>query len=182
MVEDEAAVPADPPARVPEGVVVRPARPDDAASYLEMWRGVVAERRYVRTETVRFGARHFRKQFRDSLTSDHGKFVAVARGRVVGAIMIERMSHPVNRHVATLGMAVESSWRGRGVGSALMVAAMQWARNWGVEKVTLEVYPSNDRAVALYRRFGFVEEGKLARQSRKSYGYEDELIMSRWMD
>jgi putative acetyltransferase len=92
------------------------------------------------------------------------------------------MSHPVNRHVATLGMAVESSWRGRGVGSALMVAAMQWARNWGVEKVTLEVYPSNDRAVALYRRFGFVEEGKLARQSRKSYGYEDELIMSRWMD
>ena len=48
-----------------------------------------------------------------------------------------------------------------------------------VEKLTLEVYPTNEEAVALYRKFGFVEEGRLLRQSRKSYGYEDELIMSK---
>ncbi len=174
-------VPAEIESFPPSGVSVRPARPSDAGSYLEMWRGVVAERRFVRSESVPANARGFRKSFRASWTNDHAKFVAVAWGKVVGMISIERMTHPVNRHVATLGMAVEASWRGRGVGSALMAAAMKWARQVGVEKVTLEVFPSNEAGIALYRKFGFAEEGRLHRQSKKSYGYDDEVIMSRWL-
>jgi ribosomal protein S18 acetylase RimI-like enzyme len=50
-----------------------------------------------------------------------------------------------------------------------------------VEKVALSVYPGNERAIALYRKFGFVEEGRLVRQSKKSYGYEDELVMARFL-
>jgi len=172
---------ADPSARPPDGVQVRPARPRDAATYLAMWREVVQERRFVRTETVRGTLREYRKQFRDGVTNDHARLMALADGRVIGALFIERMAHPVNRHIATLGMAVERSWRGRGIGSALLAAALRWARSAGVEKVTLEVYPSNEAAVALYRKFGFAEEGRLERQSRKSYGYEDELIMSRFI-
>src|SRR5205823_8716280 len=104
-----------------------------------------------------------------------------AGDRVVGVLIIERIAHPVNRHVATLGMAVDKTWRRRGVGVALMAAGMRWARSAGIEKVTLEVYPTNEAAVALYRKFGFTEEGRLDRQSRKTYGYEDELIMSRFL-
>jgi len=165
----------------PAGVTVRPARPSDARSYLEMWRDVVAERRFVRSETVPANARGFRRSFRASWTNDRARFVALAWGKVVGMISIERMSHPVNHHVATLGMAVEASWRGKGVGSALMAAAMKWARQVGVEKVTLEVFPTNEAGIALYGKFGFVEEGRLHRQSKKSYGYDDEVIMSRWL-
>ena len=47
--------------------------------------------------------------------------------------------------------------------------------------MSLTVYPHNTAAVALYRAFGFVEEGRLSGQSKKSYGYEDEVIMSRWL-
>jgi ribosomal protein S18 acetylase RimI-like enzyme len=166
---------------LPEGVEIHPARPQDASSYLAMWREVVAERRYVRTEAVKGAVRDYRRQFRDPVNNDRARFLATAEGRVVGALFIERMSHPVNRHVATLGMAVHAPWRGRGIGTALMDAALRWARSAGVEKVSLEVYPTNEAAVALYRRFGFEEEGRLARHSRKSYGYEDELIMSRFM-
>jgi ribosomal protein S18 acetylase RimI-like enzyme len=43
------------------------------------------------------------------------------------------------------------------------------------------VYPHNEAAIALYRSFGFVEEGRLARHSRKSYGYEDEILMAVWI-
>jgi ribosomal protein S18 acetylase RimI-like enzyme len=164
-----------------DGVVVRPARPRDAASYLAMWRGVVAERRFVRTEAVRGSVRSFRRKFRRPVTNDHARIMAVAGGQVIGFLVVERIAHPVNRHVATLGMAVERSWRGRGVGSALMEAALGWARSAGVEKVTLEVYPTNQPAVALYRKFGFFEEGRLSRQSLKSYGYEDEVIMSKFV-
>jgi ribosomal protein S18 acetylase RimI-like enzyme len=50
-----------------------------------------------------------------------------------------------------------------------------------VEKVLLSVYPHNTAAIALYRKFGFVEEGRLARQSRKSTGDEDEILMATWL-
>jgi L-phenylalanine/L-methionine N-acetyltransferase len=50
-----------------------------------------------------------------------------------------------------------------------------------VEKIVLSVYPHNEAAIALYRSFGFVEEGRLARHSRKSYGYEDEILMAAWI-
>jgi L-phenylalanine/L-methionine N-acetyltransferase len=43
------------------------------------------------------------------------------------------------------------------------------------------VYPNNEPAAALYRKFGFVEEGRLVGHSKKSYGYEDEVVMARWM-
>ncbi len=141
----------------------------------------MAERRYVRTESAPRSARAFRRSFQKSWTDDQAKLVALESGRVIGMVGIERMSHPVNRHVATLGMSVESARRRMGIGSALLAAALRWARSAGVEKVTLEVYPTNEAAIALYRKFGFVEEGRLAKQSKKSYGYEDEVIMSQWL-
>jgi putative acetyltransferase len=106
--------------------------------------------------------------------------VAVAEGRLVGNIGIAREAG-LDAHVATLGMSVDKEWRGRGVGSALLGEALRWARSVGVEKVSLTVYQHNTRAVALYRKFGFVDEGRLSGQSKKSYGYEDEVIMSMWL-
>jgi ribosomal protein S18 acetylase RimI-like enzyme len=50
-----------------------------------------------------------------------------------------------------------------------------------VEKISLTVYPHNEAARALYRKFGFEEEGRLVGQSKKSYGYEDEIVMARWL-
>jgi putative acetyltransferase len=78
-------------------------------------------------------------------------------------------------------MFVTSAWRGRGVGTALMDGAMRWARDAGVERVDLSVYPHNQAAIALYRVFGFVEEGRLIRHAKKSYGYEDEILMAVWL-
>jgi putative acetyltransferase len=64
---------------------------------------------------------------------------------------------------------------------ALMAEAFRWGRSVGVEKIMLSVYPHNDAAITLYRRFGFVEEGRLVGHSRKSSGYEDEILMSAWI-
>jgi putative acetyltransferase len=78
-------------------------------------------------------------------------------------------------------MAVAAGRRGRGVGSALLAAALRWAAWAGVEKVTLSVYPHNEPARTLYRKFGFVEEGRLSGHSKKGRRYEDEIVMGRWM-
>jgi len=166
-----------------EGVVVRPARAGDARSYLDFWREIVEEGRHVRTERVSTGTRAYRRRFRHPWTDREAQIVAVREdGRVVGHIYVQRESHPVTRHVATLGIAVSVDARGRGIGTALMGEALRWARSVGVDKIVLSVYPHNTAAIGLYRRFGFVEEGRLARHSRKSYGDEDEILMAAWID
>jgi ribosomal protein S18 acetylase RimI-like enzyme len=88
----------------------------------------------------------------------------------------------VTRHVATLGLAVAADRRSLGIGRALLAEALRWAQRSGVEKVELSVYPSNAAAIALYRRFGFRDEGRLERHSRKAHGYEDEILMARWIE
>ncbi len=160
---------------------VRPATPRDARSFLELWRGVVGEQRYVRSDAVHGTVRTYRKRFRAGWTWQEANLVAVHGTRVIGQLSVSREEHPVTRHIASLGMAVAPGWRGHGVGAALMAEAIVWARSQGVEKLALSVYPDNLRALALYRKFGFVEEGRLTGHSRKSIGYRDEILMGLWL-
>jgi diaminopimelate decarboxylase len=164
------------------GFVVRPAAPRDAASFLDAFRSVARERRFIQSEEVSGTARLYRRRFRRSVTEDEAHLVAVADGTVVGSISIRRGGHPATRHTASLGMHVIAGWRGRGVGTGLLDEAMRWARGHDVERVELSVYPHNEAAIALYRKFGFVEEGRLVRHARKSYGYEDEILMAAWLE
>jgi ribosomal protein S18 acetylase RimI-like enzyme len=62
-----------------------------------------------------------------------------------------------------------------------MTEAFRWARGAGIEKLALTVYPNNQRALNLYKKYGFVEEGRLTGHSKKAYGYEDEVVMGRWL-
>jgi putative acetyltransferase len=160
---------------------IRPARPQDARSFLDAYRRVVAEKRFIQTESVPHNHRHYRKRFRRSWEGTGAHLVALEDGRVVGSISIRRDDHPATHHVATFGMFVVSSHRRRGVGSALLSEAIRWARSYGIERIELTVYPHNDAAIALYGRFGFVEEGRLVRHAKKSYGYEDEILMAVWL-
>jgi ribosomal protein S18 acetylase RimI-like enzyme len=167
---------------LPDGITIRAARPGDARSFLAFWAAVVAEGRNVRSETVRHPPRVYRRRFGRSWTPDEAHVVAVdEEGNVVGHLFVQREDHPVTRHVASLGIAVDAAHRGSGIGRALMSEAFRWARTFGVEKIVLSVYPHNAAAISLYRSFGFVEEGRLARHSRKSYGYEDEILMAAWL-
>ena len=162
---------------------VRAARPSDARSFLECYRQVMEEGPYIRTEELRHRPRWWVKRFRRSWTDDEANLVATdpATGRVIGSLGVSREEHPVNRHVASLGMMVMKEWRTRGVGSALMTEALRWAEQMGVEKLALSVYPDNAPARALYVKFGFVEEGRMTGHSKKAIGYRDEIVMGRWL-
>jgi ribosomal protein S18 acetylase RimI-like enzyme len=67
-------------------------------------------------------------------------------------------------------MAVAREWRGRGIGTALMGAAIEWARSAGLHKLSLSVFAHNTAAIAVYRKVGFVEEGRRVKQYRRSSG------------
>ena len=95
-----------------------------------------------------------------------GTFVAVAGDELVGSLHVETSRFGYGE----LGMAVAREWRGRGVGSALLEAAIVWAREQGLHKLSLSVFPHNAAAIGLYRKFGFVEEGLRVKHYRRASG------------
>lgn len=166
---------------LPTGVRIRPARPRDATSFVALLAGVIAEGRYLRSEYVRHPPRVYRLRFRHAWTSSEAQIVAVSGRRVIGHVHAQREADPVLSHVATLGISVASDQRRRGIGTALMAEVFRWADEVGVEKLFLSVYPHNKAAIALYGKFGFVEEGRLSGHSKKASGYEDEVLMAAWI-
>ena len=98
----------------------------------------------------------------------------------VGNIGLVLEANPRRRHAASLGMGVHDAYAGRGVGRALMAAAIDLADNWlGVRRLELTVFADNGRAVGLYRSCGFDVEGRLRRFAMRDGVLADALTMAR---
>jgi len=101
-----------------------------------------------------------------------GTLVAVAESGLVGELRVE--AHYFG--FGEIGMMVAADRRRRGVGTALVAASIDWARERGLHKLTLSVFPHNDAAIGLYRKLGFVEEGRRVKQVRRKNGELWDLI------
>jgi L-phenylalanine/L-methionine N-acetyltransferase len=70
--------------------------------------------------------------------------------------------------------------KGRGVGTALMQAAVDLADKWlNLTRFELEVYTDNAAAIQLYKKCGFTVEGTLAQFSFRDGQYIDSYLMAR---
>jgi RimJ/RimL family protein N-acetyltransferase len=147
---------------------IRPATVADADRLVELLWAVAAEGRWVGTEVP------FDRDVRRArlLTGRTGAaFVADAAGAgqepdVVGDITVVVAAYGV----ADIGMLLGVDWRGKGLGGALLDAALDWATHAGAHKAALEVWPHNEAGIALYRSRGFVEEGRKVRHYRRANG------------
>ena len=107
--------------------------------------------------------------------------VACVESEVVGQLSLQTFpTRPRRRHVGHIGMAVRDDWQGKGVGTALMQAAIDLADKWlNLTRLELEVYTDNESAIRLYEKFGFTIEGTLAQHSFRDGRYVDSHVMAR---
>jgi RimJ/RimL family protein N-acetyltransferase len=129
------------------------------------WRSAADERRYLRT-----------------LRRDSNGAVLVAEdaGEIVGRLAVARDPHPASPHVADLGLMVAATHRGRGIGSALLAAAEDWARSAGITKLELHVFSHNQPAIRLYEKLGYEREGYRRRHYRRPSGeFVDAILMAK---
>ena len=163
----------------PQPFLVRPAESTDVDGVVELFVAVVGEGRWLGTEApVDRPAQ--RERFLEPVESPaSASLVAVADDRIVGHVGVGVEPYGV----AGLGMMVDARWRGRGVGAALVRAAIACARELGAHKLALQVWPHNHAARGLYLRHGFTEEGLLRRQYRRRNGeLWDAVIMGLVLD
>ncbi len=168
---------------MPRAFVVRPAATVvDLDATVELFAMVVAEDLWLGAEPPADRAGQRRRLLERMEEGNPGASlvaVTVDGGRVIGHVGIDVAPY----NVASLGMIVDARWRGRGVGGALVEAAVDWSRQLGAHKVALQVWTHNDAARRLYRRHGFVEEGLLHRHYRRRSGeLWDAVVMGLVLD
>jgi len=160
---------------------VRRAEPGDAAELVELaqavgseaegwlitigeWRSAADERRYLRS---------LRRYPHAAV------FVAETDEGIVGRLSVARDPHPASAHVADLGVMIARGQRRRGFGRALMRAAEAWARDAGVRKLELHVFPHNGPAIALYESLGYRREGLRRAHYERNGELLDAVLMAK---
>ena len=98
-------------------------------------------------------------------------------GEIRGHLDLHGGRLPSEAHRAMLGMGVERGARGRGLGRALLAAAIAWARGAELAWLDLGVFAHNERARQLYRSVGFVEVGVTRDRYRVDGAAIDDVAM-----
>ncbi len=168
----------------PDGCLIRKALPTDAERLAEAERVIARVPGRLASRPHELKDEAFREKILKLSKSDNGIYLVVEdKGVIVGHALLEPLDLEVTAHVVRLTIAIHEGSQGMGYGKKLMTALIEWsATNAAIEKIELQVRSSNERAIALYKRFGFQEEGrKLKRLKLEANRYLDDVYMALWV-
>ena len=163
---------------------VQTARRSDAPTVLTIHRRVIEEGEWFLTRPDEFSGSldGMASRISEYRRSPNSVFLVARVGRpIVGFLTVQGGYRRVQRHTAKLEVMIDVSARGRGIGRALMRAAIEWCEhNELLSKLGLNVFANNERAIALYQSLGFQKEGYRAKEFRMDDGtWRDELLLYR---
>lgn len=143
------------------GITIERAQPGDAGAIIAYMNRIGCE-----TENLSFGSEGYPISEKDeeeiirekNQSPRNALFLAKKEGVIVGDASIEAFSCR-KAHRAEFGISVVKSEWGQGIGSRLLETVIQHAKEQQIEVIELQVRSDNERAIRLYRKYGFVKIG-----------------------
>jgi L-phenylalanine/L-methionine N-acetyltransferase len=163
---------------MPHAITIRRAEPGDFEALTRQFEDPSA---YSGTLQLPYPSRELWRQRLAEPVDGEFVLLACVGEELVGNAGLHHPSKQLRRsHAMGVGMAVPSQWQGKGVGTALLGALVDIADNWlNVFRLELTVYVENERAIALYRKFGFEIEGTHKAYALRDGRYVDAHFMAR---
>jgi RimJ/RimL family protein N-acetyltransferase len=162
---------------------LRPATPADSEVIAANIRSVCAEQVYLYTDTF-IMTDEWRQALNRPPDEEGGRLLIVAEtnDEVVGHLrLFPEWYGPKGSHVGEVGLSIVHPWRERGIGTAMMVYATDWAKHARFRKLTASVIATNRRALDLFGKFDFSQEGCRVRQFNVLGQYVDETLLARFV-
>ena len=121
---------------------------------------------------------------KDHLEDDNKMLlIAEIRGNIAGMADFTGGKQQRILHIGEFGITVLRKYWGLGIGHALTETIIEWAKQSEiVRKINLKVRVDNERAIQLYKRFGFVIEGTISQQLLIDNTFYDAYFMGLRID
>ena len=166
---------------------IRNVKVEDAKVLLDIESSVISEGEYfivVSEELEKKPVQEEKERIQRRLDNEKETLiVAEVDGVVVGSIEFRSQTRKRLSHTGSVSMSISKDYRGMGIGKALLKALLDWAdENPLIEKVSLGVLSTNQRAISLYKQMGFLEEGRLMKEYKLNDGeYIDDILMFKFV-
>lgn len=163
-------------------VMIREAKGTDAQRMIDFYNVVGGE-----TDFLSFGRNEFTTplaEYEKNLEATEAErnsiiLVATLDDEIVSIASITSSQKARTKHVGTLGIVIGQSYCGFGLGRKMMDTLIEWARSNGItKKISLLTREDNYRAIELYKKVGFKEEGRLENDNFIDGNYYNTLMMS----
>ena len=160
-----------------DGIRLQSPDENDAEALIALMKQVLDETPYLACSSEEFDmtVEDERRFLRARADDPRDTFLAAWSGGTVSVRAVGTRSR--ERHRAMLGICLLRAYWGRGVGSRMLEAALDMARSAGFLQLELEVDAENERAINMYKRFGFEEYGRLPGAIRRDGQFFDEILM-----
>ena len=160
---------------------IRRAVPGDAEQLVQLRRRLFAETAFMLWEPAEFAATaEDERKFIERLSSRPNSclLLAVSGSAVLGFLAAIGGERNRLRHSALLALGVARECWSKGIASRMLSEAVAWASSAKLKRLELMVHTTNGKAVALYRKHGFVVEGTRRCSLLVEGEYVDEYLMS----
>jgi len=150
---------------------------EDLPEVVEALNSVIRERKYLLLNDEITDMEEERRWFERGKKEGMLYLVARIEGRLVGGASIH--PHTDKRaHVAEFGVYIRNGYRNLGLGTELINTFTEIAKKHGVEILQLSAFATNKRAFQVYKKCGYKECGRLARDIKFLDGtYADRILM-----
>ncbi|HDR7686906.1 GNAT family N-acetyltransferase [Bacillus toyonensis] len=109
--------------------------------------------------------------------------VAEVHNRIVGFSRCEGSNFKRLSHKVEFGVCILKEFWGYRMGKSLLQQSIKWADENAVNKISLQVLETNEKAIHLYKKLGFEVEGILKNDKRLLDGkYYNTVVMGRFTD
>jgi RimJ/RimL family protein N-acetyltransferase len=164
-------------------IFVREAVIQDAADFIRCVRNYIADSTYMVMEPNEFAPDTSQgREFIQNLIESENSLLIVAthNEKIIGNLDITGGRRRRLRHTGLVGMGIAKDYRDKGLGQILLETGIKWARkNPMLEKLWLQIIADNTPALNLYKKMGFIEEGRQKEFIKAGDGqYYDNLLMA----
>jgi|SRR5690625_2934762 len=155
---------------------------NDASRTLQIQKEVVEEGIFLTTSPEEFDKTvEQQRDWMEKILGDDKETMLVAETSkdIVGWIVFLSPNRIKISHTGSFGMMIDKDFRDKGIGKLLIKGLLDWAElNPLIEKVSLGVFSTNKRAIALYKKMGYIEEGRKIKEFKMDNGeYVDDVLM-----
>ena len=156
-------------------MTIRKAKPSDAKQVHKIYFDPVVHK-FMHYNKM--GLREFRKKWK-MIMAKCETYIFETKGRAVAFGWLDKFDGMRSHVIEISHIAVSPSEQGKGIGKKLFSFLLKKAKSKNAKRVQLIAEVDNKKAIAFYKKFGFVKEGRLRKSFKRTNGYVDQIVMSK---